>query len=223
MLRRLTIVAVLLVSIILSTSTVSAIQRVAPRLGMLEFYAGYTIPQGTYDKFLGIWFQGADDRLIKLDADDVWNNGYYVGGNYGRMVRERLLVSAGFRFTRAEASDLMLVTFGLRDNEVNHNIYEFELNGNWVFMDLRHNSWSPYVGLGLRAGWLQVDFRHFATEYSGTADLGINFGADIKLWEASDKRSFITLASANSWSFAASDDRPRTVKIGASLKYFFRQ
>ncbi|MBU0983931.1 MAG: hypothetical protein KKA42_08675 [candidate division Zixibacteria bacterium] len=210
--------AALTAVLVLAGSSV-AVERVAPRLNVIEFYGGYAIPVGTYNNLAGIPFV---DELgfpvnLGLDADDAWDPGFCLGVNYGQVNNQHLAVTLGFLYTRANIDDDLV--FGIERPKV--NVYDVSANVNWLFLDLRHNPWSPHFGVGFRAGLTEQSYRAFSNEYELTLDLGFNFGAEAKVW--TDRHgAFMTLASINHWSFTASDERPRALEIGGGLKYYWR-
>jgi hypothetical protein len=218
MLRQFKIITVLFVLLLMAASSADAIQRVAPKWSLVEIYGGYASPLGTYDNVAGIPFYDQFDRRIEVDADEVYDPGFYFGFNYGQVRNRHLMMSIGFRYTKANLDDELVFTVG----RPKVSIYDLELNLNWQFMNLQHSLWTPYFGLGFHAGLVKQDYRDFADEWETTTDLGLNFGADVKIWSDPSGRAFVTLSSINSWTFVASDERPRSLNIGGGIKYFFK-
>ena len=210
----LTLVAVLLVAV----PSGQAIQRVAPKYSFVEFYGGPNLPTGSYDKFLGSYITDTLGRRYELDGDDIYDPGFFLGVNYGQVVRGHLAASVGFRFARVNLDDKL--RFSIEEPTI--NMYDAQFNVNWMFLDLRESVWSPYVGAGVHAGFVQESYSEFADENDAALDFGLNFGVDVKVWKAVDGPQFVTLSSINNWSLVASDVRPRTINIGFGLKYFFK-
>ncbi|MCP4684047.1 MAG: hypothetical protein GY867_01240 [bacterium] len=211
-------IAVFLILVLTVGSSAFGIQRRAARWSVVEGYGGAASPLGTYDNIAGIPFVDQLDQPIEVDAEDVYDPGYYFGFNIGQMRNGHLLMNLGFRYTKANLDDGL--EFSVDRPKI--GLYDLELNLNWNFIDLQYSPWTPYVGLGFHGGLVRQNYRDFADEYETTMDLGLNFGADVKVWTSSDSRSFVTLSSTNSWTFLASDERPRSLNIGGGLKYFFK-
>jgi len=195
-----------------------AIQPVAPKWSVVEGYGGSASPVGTYDNIAGIPFYDELGRPIEVDAEEVFDPGYYFGFNYGQLRNGHLLMSLGFRYSKVNLDDNLVFTV----ERPKVSIYDLELNLNWQFINLQHSPWTPYFGLGFHGGFVRQDYRDFTDEYETAMDLGLNFGADVKIWTSSDSRSFVTLSSINSWSYTASEERPRSLSIGGGLKYYFK-
>lgn len=218
MLRQLKIISVLFVLLTLASSSALAIRRVAPKWSLVEIYAGSASPLGEYNNVAGIPFTDQLGNRIEVDAEEVYDPGFYFGINYGQVRNGHLLLSAGFRYTKANLDDELAFTV----DRPKVDIYDLEVNLNWQFIDLQYSPWTPYVGLGFHGGFVRQNYRDFADEYEATTDLGLNFGADVKIWSDPGSRSFVTLSSINSWTFVASDERPRSLNIGGGIKYFFK-
>jgi len=210
--------AVVFVLLLAVGSSAFALDRVAPKWSFVEGYGGSASPLGTYDNVAGIPFYDKLGRPIEVDADLVYDPSYYFGFNYGQLRNGHLLMSLGFRYTKANLDDNL--EFTVVAPKV--SIYDLEMNLNWNFIDLQYSPWTPYFGLGFHGGFVRQDYRDFADEYETTMDLGFNFGADVKLWSSPNGRSFVMLSSINSWTFLASDERPRSLNVGGGLKYFFK-
>ncbi len=207
-------IAVLFVLVLAAGSSTFAIQRVAPKWSFTEGYGGSASPLGSYDNIAGVPIEGG----FEYDAEDAYDPSYYIGFNYGQLRNGHLLMSVGFRYTKVNVDDDREFTFG----RPKVAMYDLEMNLNWNFMDLKYSPWTPYFGLGFHGGFVRQNYRDFADEYETTMDLGLNFGADVKVWTSSDSRAFVTLSSINSWTFVASEERPRSLNIGGGLKYFFK-
>lgn len=220
MLRQFKGITVILIMVLTAVSSTHAIQRVAARWSLVEGYGGYSSPLGTYDNAGGVPFFDAQDNPVEMDAEVIYDPSYYFGFNYGQLRQGHLLMTLGFRYTKVKLDDQLKPLFTAGAPGL--SMYDLEVNLNWQFMDLHYSSWSPYFGLGFHAGLVRQNYRDFNDEYNTTADLGLNFGAEVKLWSAPGSRSFVTLASINNWSFAASSERLRGLNIGGGLKYYFK-
>ncbi|RKX24356.1 MAG: hypothetical protein DRP45_08385 [Candidatus Zixiibacteriota bacterium] len=204
-----------------------AIQRTAPRLNVVSFSGGYAGPVGTYDGTVALDFD-FDGTLVDFDAKNVYENGVRLAISYGAVKRGHWLGTLGFEYTRhnyknplvqRHSNHLYEITF-LEDPAFSQ--YDLELSLGYLFNDLNYTVWSPLFGFRLTAGMSGISAERVESEYQSSLSLGLDFGADIKIWTAPDKRSFVTLSSVNSWDFAASNDRPRYLNIGAGIKYYFR-
>jgi len=220
MLRQSRGISILFVLLLAAGSSTYAIQRVAPRWSVVEGYGGYASPLGTYDNVGGVPIIDGSGRSIEMDAEGVYDPSYYFGFNYGQLRNRHLLMNVGFRYTKANLDDQLIPLFTIEAPGV--HMYDLEINLNWQFLDLHYNPWTPYFGLGFHGGFVRQAYRDFADEYETTLDLGLNFGAEVKLWAAPNDRSFVTLSSINSWTFAASNERLRSLNIGGGLKYYFK-
>ncbi|MBD3257412.1 hypothetical protein GF377_03185 [candidate division GN15 bacterium] len=195
-----------------------AIQRVAPRFSYVEFYGGPTYPVGEYDNIAGISTPlDANNRRVELGADEAYDPGFTIGVSYGQLVRGHLQAGIGFRYTRAKIDDAL--QFSIERPDI--NVYDIQFNANWLPVDLARQGWSPYVGLGAHAGFVEQSYDEYSNEYEGILDLGLNFGAEFRVWSGTD-RNFITLASINNWSLVGSGERPKNFNLGFGLRYYFK-
>ena len=211
----LTLVAVILVAV----PSGQAIQRVAPKYSFVEFYWGAGLPTGSYDNILNvIYFTDGSGRPIEIDADDLYDAGFFIGASYGQVLRGHLVASVGLRYGRVNVDD----DFPFFTVTPRVHLYDVQFNANWMFLDLNESAWSPYVGAGVRTGFLGRSYSGYDTEYDATIDFGLNFGVDVKLWKSADSPQFVTLSSINNWSLATSDVRPRNINIGLGVKYYFK-
>ena len=220
MLRHFKGMTVVLILLLTAGSSTQAIQRVSPRWSLVEGYGGYSSPLGTYNNAGGVPFLDGDGRRVEIDAEEIYDPGYYFGFNYGQLRNRHLAMTIGFRYTKINLDDQLKPLFTVEAPKL--SMYDLEINLNWLFMDLHYNQWSPYFGLGFHGGLVRQNYYDFADEYNTTFDLGFNFGAEVKIWSDSGNRSFVTLASVNSWTFTASEERMRGLNIGGGLKYYFK-
>ncbi len=200
-----------------------AVSKIARSINFVDFFAGSSMPVGTrhglpdYDFVIG-------NRKAEVNSADIYGNTFHLGITYGQFRGNHFLWSAGFRFTDHKVFD----TIPLPDNSAvvvsydpSYRQYDIDFNANFFFLDLTKTSFSPYGGLGIRAGVLSISDDINTTDYSANVGLSLNFGADIKIWDASDARSFVTLSSVNSYDLLGSSDRPKYLNIGGAVKYYF--
>jgi hypothetical protein len=205
-----------------------AIQRVAPRLSLLEFRGGYGMPLGSYDQIIGTTFEFDPGEIVSFDAERVYAEGYNLGFSYGQMIGGHWLAAIGFDYARHKIENPIeqeigpyIYTISFLGNP-RYSQYDLTLKGQYVFNNLAHQVWSPFVGLAASAALSTLSAEGFETESDGTFALSLDFGVDFKIWKSSDGRAFLTLASVNSWDFVASDTRPNLLRIGGGLRYFFK-
>lgn len=219
----------LLVVFCLSTSQVFAISKVAKKYNFLEFSVGFSQPVGTFDKIgaggYQINFINDSGRLFKLDAAEVYDASYHFGINYGQ-IQGNIAFNFGFNFTQVNHEDTFFVDDVIYwyDNsigELTFRLYDLNVNLNYHFTDPTKMGLSPFVGAGLKTGFLNASIPGFESENEFTYSLGINFGADATIWQSSDKRSMIAISSINQFQFLQSSSRPKYLNIGGGIKYYF--
>jgi hypothetical protein len=235
-----TVVALVLGVVTSWTQVEARIARVPQRLNMIEFFAGGSSITGNYTG-LGAdsWqelFVGARTSL-EVDGSDMFKSTFHLGFGYGRLRNNRVLFSIGFLYTKVAYQDSILVrfpnamgTYPTRNIYSHINLFDVDFNLDFFFNSLRHRPWSPFIGLNFKGGLMvfSTDLRDpmtglkYATESQVKTTLGVNFGADVKIWRAPSGRSFMTLSSRNSWDILASGNRPRYLNIGVGWRYFFR-
>ena len=205
-----------------------AIQRVAPKIGVLEFRGGYGTPQGNYDGIVGVDFVFGADEIIEFDAEDVYDNGFTAGIGYGQVVGGHWLLSLSLDYARnkiknpieRETGDYLYTISFVEDPT--YNQYDLTLHGGYLSNDLAHSIWSLNFGLSAAAGISSLTSPGYETETQGNFALGLDFGLDLKIWTAADKRSFMTLSSINNWNFLSTGARASQLQIGGGIKYFFK-
>lgn len=152
-----------------------------------------------------------------------------------------MLYSVGFRYTRAEVQgsfadsleigqDSVFLAWYDLDSYYSIHLYELEANFNYFLIDPTESVFAPFVGFGGKAGFMNFSTDLFdvdsGLEYADENELKftlhLNFGADLKLYEAPSGMSYFALSSVNSWDVLASGNRPRYLNIGGALKYYFR-
>jgi hypothetical protein len=207
------------------------IVRVARRYSVIDFYGGSSSPVGKYDGLAGfVDFTGANKRPADVDADVLFDPTVQLGIRYGELRNSKMLLTIGLRWTKVEAINLLDLNTVSRSGlailldpkKPGLNQYDLDFNFNYLFMNIVDQSFSPYIGVGFRAGVTTVTAKGFSSESHINTVLAANVGAELKLWESEKKRSFLTLASVNSYDLIASGDRPKYLNIGGALKYYFR-
>jgi len=213
--------AVVLLALVFAVSSLAEarIQRVAKRYYVVDFYAGYAVPHGEYDRMGDVRFVNLSGYPIKIDAADWLDNTYFLGFDYGALYRDHLLLMVGFRFTNHNVKDV----FSIPEQDIAYRQYDLELNVNYMFNDLSKLIWSPYIGIGSQAGFTSLSIKGADNNQSDFKfALSLNFGVDFKIWGGPQSRSFVTLSSINNLNFLGSDNRPQYLNIGGGLKYYFR-
>lgn len=207
------------------------IVRVARRYSVIDFYGGTSTPVGKYDGLAGfVDFTDMNDRPADVDADVLFDPTVQLGIRYGGLRNSKMLFTIGFRWTKVEAiniSDLNTVNRSgmplfFDPKKPGLNQYDADFNFNYLLMNIVDQSFAPYIGVGFRAGVTTVTAKGFNSESHLNTVLAANFGAELKLWEGAQKRSFLTVALVNSYDLIASGDRPKYLNIGGALKYYFR-
>ncbi len=200
-----------------------AVSKVARSINFVDFFVGSSRPVGNRDGLPDFDFL-INNRSVKVNSDDIYDNTFNLGFSYGQLRGSHLLWSAGFRYTDHKVVDTIPLTdtFGL---ELLYNPtyrqFDIDFNFNYYLTDLAKASLSPYGGLGVRAGILTISDDVNTNDYSANLGLSLNFGADLKIWNAADTRSFVTLSSVNSYDFYGSSDRPKYLNVGGAIKYYF--
>jgi hypothetical protein len=205
--------------------------RVAVRYDVFDITGGMSSPVGQYDGLAGfVDFYDINERPTDVDGDVLYDPTFHLGITYGQLRNARMLVTLGFRWTKIEAVNIgglnsvgregLAIFFDPKKPSVDQ--YDLDFNFNYLLMDITKKSFAPYVGAGFRAGFATARVKGFDTEYRLNSVLAGNFGAEVKLWEGDKKRSFLTLASVNSYDLFSSGDRPKYFNVGGALKYYFR-
>lgn len=216
-------------SVLVAVSSVGAITKVPRSFGVLEFSGGFSDPTGSYDHIANIDFD-VNGAPVNLKADKLYNSSYFLNVSYGTLRDNHWLVSAGFMWSHINAKDEIVYysdptvdsMFVWQPTKPNFNQYDIRLNANYLFNDLEASPWSPFVGLGFAAGFTSQTLRGYKSENETNVAFGVNFGAELKIWQAADKRNFVTLASTNNWDFLTSGYRPANFNIGAAIKVYMR-
>lgn len=231
--QRLTKTAILLALILpmFMTPVNGEIVRVARRYNVINLYGCSSSPVGKYDGLAGfVDFTDVENRPADVDADVLFDPTNQLGISYGKLRNSKMLLTIGFRWTKVEAMNLRDLTtvnqsgyaIFFESTKPDLNQYDLDFNFNYLFMNIVDQSFSPYVGVGFRAGVTTVSVQGYESESKLNTTFAANVGAELKIWEGAQKRSFITLASVNSYDLFGSGDRPRYLNIGGAFKYYFR-
>ena len=198
--------------------SLSAATRTARSLYVFDVNGGYSSAFGNYS---GIgtftWDSGG------LTASQVLDPTYHLGFTLGRLYNDHLLFGLGFRYTNINIDDHIgdllqpIDTSSLRFHQ-----YDLSFDFNYYPVNIAEESLAPYFGAGVTTGLTTFAPPGYASESKLSVALAVNFGVDLKVWKAADKRSFVTLSSMNSWQVIATGDRPRYLNLGGAVRYFFR-
>ncbi len=201
-----------------------AVTRVARSFNVIDFYAGSGSGMGTYNGLPGVSFN-LDGRLIDVDAADVYGTPLFLSLGYGQVQGGHFMLSVRFQFASHDLKDsfpispsvLLIPPPGVKLRQ-----YDLTLDLDYQLNDLHESVWAPFGGVGLQAGFTTKSLKGYQSENQLSLALSLNLGAEVKLYTSPSKRSFVTLASVNSWDFLATGDRPRYLNFGGALKYYFR-
>ncbi len=209
---------------LLPLENVSAITRTTRTLNFVEFYAGSSMPQGTYTGLPDYNFI-INGSLVDVDAKDVYDNSFHFGLSYGQLRGSHLLYSLGFKYTRHDVKNIIPIsvdTVVLVDSSTNYNQFDIDFNLNYMITDITKSPFAPYVGIGVQAGLLSISGGGFQSQNEVMLGLRLNFGGDLKIWSANDGTSLLTLSSLNSYDFYGSNQKPKYLNLGVGLRYYFR-
>lgn len=216
-------------------STSQAITRVARKLYVIDLFSGYGSPVGNYSAIPGDDFY-YDGAIHEFPADQVYDGSFHIGIDYGQLWANHLLTQVGFRYVHHNLKD----TIGNARDAFYYNTkpklnqYDLDLNFNYLVTNIYETFGSPYVGLGLHGGITNVstegivvsgeegDIVTSSSQNELTFAMSLNFGAEFKVFTAPSGKSFVTLASVNSWDFVSTNDRPKYLNIGGAIRYYFR-
>ncbi len=207
-----------LISLTLVPSSDAAIRRVPARYNMVSFFGGYASPYGEYDEIGPLPLTDVEGNRVEVDADQLFEDSWHLGFQYGAFWNQHFLLTLGFRYTSVNLNEEIF----LAADDIDVGQYDLDINLDLYPLDITQVQFSPYVGAGFRAGFTTVGGEGYESESDLTVAASANFGADFKLFTSADARSFVTLASVNDFTFAASSDRPKYLNIGGALRYWFR-
>ncbi len=224
MFRKCIVSVVILVAVLVCVAPAQAIERTVIRYNTLCVYGGLSQPIGTNNGTVFYNFSDGSGRQFNVDSKDLYEEGFHLGSNYGKIVGGHWMVTLGFRYTSHEVKDPIVgdgIAVSLPERPT-YRQYDVDLNLDYYFMNLRYSTFSPYFGLGIHPGVQADHFKAFKDEYDATFALGLNFGAEVKIYTDRKNGPYLTLASINNWNFLATSDRPRHLNIGGGLRYYFR-
>lgn len=216
------------ITVILTSSNLFAISKVAARYNVMEFTVGSAQPYGSYDRIgIGnyeIVFLNEFNQPFEFDADELYANSSSFGINYGRLFNNNIVFNVGFSFVDAKISDDFKALFISNSymQILKLRVYNVDFNWNYYFMSPVKQTLAPYAGVGFQAGLLSASVKGFSSESDFVMATAFNFGIDLTVWKAKNKMSKLALSSVNSYQFYASDSRPKYMTLGLGLKYFFR-
>jgi len=205
-----------------------ALERVPAKFSYLEVRFSYAMPLGAYDGLPGFDFDFGEDGLIEFDADRVYDDGFGFGLTYGQLFGANWRTSAGFDYANNKIKNPIIQQSGIYEyrigftDDLTYQQYDLAVHTSYSPLGLVQSTWSPYFGLGGAIGMASATASGYESDYEFNLAFSLDFGLDAKLWTAPDDRSFLTLASINSWNFAASGDRVKHLQIGGGLRYFFK-
>ena len=209
---------------VLTSADAGAIVRVTRTLNVIDFYGGYAYPWGNYEGTIARDFL-INNRLVDVEAENLYEPTFYLGFNYGTLRRGHLLYQLGFRYTNHRMLDTVYLPFDTVyyfGFDYSYRQYDFDFNLNYMVNNLNLKTWSPYVGVGFHAGFTSLSAKGYDAETEIEMALSVNYGLDVKIWKMKDNQSFIALSSINNFNFWASEDRPKYLNFGVGLKYYFR-
>lgn len=199
-----------------------ALTKVAPDMNYLTVYAGTSMPVGTYTAIPSDPFIFGANRY-KFEGNDVYNDAFYFGFDYGKLYSANLSFSFGFRYINHQLRDVIgNESFAFSyDPLIKINQYDLGVELQYRLNDIRKVKFTPYVGVSLSTGFTTLDWGGVENENRITVAMGAEFGAEFKIKENQANKNFITLVSTNSYIFMASGDRPKYLHIGGALRFYF--
>lgn len=216
------------ITVILTSSNLFAISKVAARYNVMEFTVSSAQAQGSYDR-IGIGTQGIVfisnlGQAFDIDAEKLYKNSTSFGLNYGRLINDNTLFNVGFSFIDIKHKEVFsdAVFVYTYPNYFKLRLYNADFNWNYYFMSPVKQTLAPYAGVNFQAGILSASVKGFSSESDFVMATAFNFGLDLTVWKAKNKMSKLALSSVNSYQFYASDSRPKYMTLGLGLKYFFR-
>lgn len=204
------------------------IERVAARFGYLELRFSYAMPQGEYDGIPGMDFVFDSTELVSFDAGRVFDDGFAAGLTYGQMLGGNWRASVGFDYARNKIKNPILQEKGIYEYRITflddetYQQYDLTFRGAYSPTNLAQTPWSPFVGLGASAGLSSATAPGYENQLEFDFGMSLDFGVDVKLWQAADNRSFLALSSMNSWNFLTTAQRISHLQVGGGIRYFFK-
>ena len=214
---------VMILVIFLFSSDSSAISRTARTYNMMEFSFSSANAVGNYEKIGFGDFRIPSDANFDLSASDTYDNSLSFAVKYGQLSNDKMLYQLGFTYTNVKVSNYINSLIVGDISDIKFRLYEIAFDWNYYFSSPVNSSFAPFAGIGINGGIYNASLKGFESQTDFSYNLGINFGADIRVWESADKFSSLALASVNQYQFLGSDSRPKYLTIGAGVKYFFNQ
>lgn len=214
-----------LVCVLIAVPADGSMVRVARRYTVVDFNGGYSTPIGKYGGIGVIDFENSRGQTVELDADRVYDPTFHVGLNYGQLRNNHMQWAIGFRYTKVNQLDRFVVedqTLKFAPEKPSIHQLDIDFNFNYLLTNITEGWIAPYAGIGTRAGLTTFSAEGVESESEINLGVCLNFGAEVKLWQHPQGRSFVTFASVNSYDFWASGDKPRFFNIGGAVKYYFR-
>ena len=208
---------------VLSQDCTAGIERTAKRWYMLDLYGGTSMPQGENWGIVGEPL--FTDYTFSVPADSIYKDAFHLGLRYAAL-SSNWLMGVGFRYTNVIVRDTIDVypynPVLFRNSIANVSQWDLDLFIHCYPLDLTKNAFSPYLGIDIQSGILSLTASGYKSRNEMTFAISADFGADIKIFSGESGRSFVTLASVNSYQFVGTNDRPKYLNVGVGLKYFFR-
>ncbi len=223
MFRKSIVSVVILAAIFVCVAPAQAINRTVIRYNTFSVYGGLTQPIGSVSGTVFYDFS-LNGREYDVAAKDLYQEGFHIGMNYGRVVKGHFMVTVGLRYTTHDVKNPIVsngVSVTLPEIPT-YRQYDLDVNLDYYFMNLRYSKFSPYFGFGTHPGLMVDVFEGYKNETDVTYGLSLNFGAEIKIYTDTKNGPYLTLASINNWNFAGVNRRPRHLNIGGGLRYYFR-
>ncbi len=221
--RRQTIALLIVLALIGSilTGSAMAVTKIPKSLNFMSVFGGMSSPVGTVEGVPGELFS-YNGTIYEIDALNAYDDAVFFGFDYGQVYFRHLSLSVGFSYIGHKyLNPSSPVAWPGWVNSPKLNQYDFTVKSHYLLNDLRTNRWSPYVGLSLLSGFTTVDWGDIENENRLTLALGLDFGAEAKVYRFSHSKGFITLASVNNYNFMTTGDRPQYLHFGGAIKYYY--
>lgn len=201
-----------------------AVSQVPRQHNFMEISFGSGSPLGSYDEVgTSISILDQDGFPMEMEGDEIFANAFHLGFTLGVM-QKNLQYSLSFEYTdmNFENSFERLLT---QDDPFYAipSLSQFDLAAdiNAYAAQMPVSPFSPYLGLGIALGLTVDQADGFETESRINVALKGNFGVEFKIADFG-KGQFLTLASANSYDLAATENRPRFLTIGGFVRLYGR-
>ncbi len=223
MYRYVRVIVLGLALVAVAASQSAAVSRVTRHLNVIEFFGGYSTPHGSYDHIGVIDFVDQNNFPTEVDGSTLYDGSFHLGIGFGQLWANHFLPSVKFQFTHIEPSrytqSIYLDQYGVNPK---FNQWDARFALDYQFADLNNSMFTPYVGASFAAGVTSLHGLGFDSHNETDVALSLDFGAEFRIWDAPNGRSFVTFASANSYDLVSSGYRPRMLNLGAALKIYMR-